>query len=130
MRAKRRTPGGIVYHVLNRANSKRMIFETASDFMAFEKVLADGISRYPICLLGYCIMSNHWHLMLWPHEEGDLSTFMKWITMTHSQRWKAAHGETGFGHLYQGRFKSFPCNRIATIYRFCDTLRAIHCGRV
>ncbi len=108
MRAKRRTPGGIVYHVLNRANGKRMIFENAMDFAAFEKVLAEGLSLYPIRLIGYCIMSNHWHLLLWPHEEGNLSMFMKWITMTHSHRWNAAHGETGYGHLYQGRFKSFP----------------------
>ncbi|NLH16542.1 MAG: hypothetical protein GX455_08185 [Phycisphaerae bacterium] len=108
MRARRQCPGGFVYHVLNRANSKRMIFENALDFMAFEHVLAEGVLQYPIRLLGYCIMSNHWHLLLWPYHDGELSVFMKWITMTHSHRWNAAHGETGFGHLYQGRFKSFP----------------------
>jgi putative transposase len=122
MRARRQTPGGIVYHVLNRANGKRMIFETAFDFMAFEKVLAEGISRYPIRLLGYCIMSNHWHLLLWPYNDGELSLFMKWITMTHSHRWNTAHGETGFGHLYQGRFKSFP---VQSNSRYLSVLRYI-----
>jgi len=53
-------------------------------------------------------MSNHWHLVLWPKNDGDLSEFMQWITNTHSKRWHTAHGTTGIGHVYQGRFKSFP----------------------
>jgi putative transposase len=53
-------------------------------------------------------MGNHWHLVLWPKEDGDLSWFMKWITATHSHRWHGAHGTMGCGHLYQGRYKSFP----------------------
>jgi len=58
--------------------------------------------------ISYCLMPNHWHLVLWPRNDGDLSAFMYWLTMTHSHRWHAAHGTTGSGHLYQGRFKSFP----------------------
>jgi len=53
-------------------------------------------------------MANHWHLVLWPRENGDLSDFMRWITLTHTQRYHASHGTTGMGHLYQGRYKSFP----------------------
>lgn len=53
-------------------------------------------------------MSNHWHLLLWPYNDGELSAFMHWITMTHTQRWHAFHQTVGTGHLYQGRFKSFP----------------------
>ena len=53
-------------------------------------------------------MPNHFHLLLWPREDGDLSRFMRWLTMTHTQRWHAHHRTTGTGHLYQGRFKSFP----------------------
>jgi putative transposase len=53
-------------------------------------------------------MSNHWYLLLWPYGDGELSTFMHWVTMTHTQRWHAVHHSIGTGHLYQGRFKSFP----------------------
>jgi len=53
-------------------------------------------------------MSNHWHLMAWPSVDSRLSDFMKWLTVTHTQRWHSAHGTTGMGHVYQGRFKSFP----------------------
>jgi putative transposase len=104
----RKAKGGIVYHVLNRANGRLRIFKTAADFAAFEQILAEGIERFKMRLCGYCLMSNHWHLVLWPRADGDLSSFMKWLTGTHSHRWHAAHGTTGIGHLYQGRYKSFP----------------------
>ena len=59
-------------------------------------------------LLAWCVMPNHWHLVLWPRRDGDLSEFMRWLTVTHTQRWHAAHRTSGTGPLYQGRFKSFP----------------------
>ena len=107
-RAKRITLGGYVYHVLNRANGRLRIFRNNGDFLAFEKILAEGLKRYPMRLCGYCIMGNHWHLLLWPIGDGDLSEFMRWITLTHTQRFHTSHGTVGRGHLYQGRFKSFP----------------------
>jgi putative transposase len=107
-RPKRKTAGNIVYHVLNRANGKLNIFKKDSDFEAFERIIDQGLERIQMRLCGYCIMPNHWHLLLWPHNDGDLSEFMRWITLTHTQRWHAAHGTAGIGHVYQGRFKSFP----------------------
>ena len=107
-RAKRQSPGDFVYHVLNRANARQKIFHAFSDYKAFEKILAEGLVRIPMRLIGYCLMPNHWHFLLWPYNDGDLSTFMHWITMTHTQRWHTAHNTIGMGHLYQGRFKSFP----------------------
>ena len=107
-RPKRIAKGNIVYHALNRANGRLHIFKKRQDFEAFESVLTDGIERYNMRLCGYCIMSNHWHLVLWPRQDGDLTNFMRWVTVTQTQRWHAAHGTSGTGHLYQGRFKSFP----------------------
>jgi putative transposase len=106
-RIKRITLGGYVYHVLNRANGRLRIFRKEDDFLAFEKILAEGIERFSMRICGWCIMSNHWHLLLWPKHEGDLSDFMRWVTLTHTQRYHASHGTVGIGHLYQGRFKSF-----------------------
>jgi putative transposase len=100
--------GGLVYHVLNRANGRRTIFDSPTDFEAFERVLGEAQVVHPVPLLSYCIMPNHWHLVLAPKADGDLSRFVGWLTLTHTQRWHA-HGHTaGSGHLYQGRFKSFP----------------------
>jgi putative transposase len=105
---KRITKGGIVYHVLNRANGRLKIFKKNLDFLAFENILAEGIKRFDMRICSYCIMSNHWHMLLWPPDDDSMPAFMHWITMTHTQRWHAAHGTTGMGHLYQGRYKSFP----------------------
>jgi putative transposase len=94
--------------VLNRANGRLRIFRKENDFLAFEKILADGSILFSMRLCGYCIMSNHWHLLLWPQGDGDLSNFMRWVTLTHTQRYHTSHGTIGIGHLYQGRYKSFP----------------------
>lgn len=110
-RAKRITLGGYAYHVLNRANGRLRIFCKHDDFLAFEKILAEGIERFGMRLCAYCIMANHWHLLLWPVNDGDLSEFMQWITLTHTQRYHVFHGTVGTGHLYQGRFKSFPIQK-------------------
>ena len=106
-RPKRKCVGGIAYHVLNRANGRVRIFKKRSDFEAFERILAEGLKRTPMRLCGYCIMGNHWHMLLWPINDGDVE-FMRWVTLTHTQRWHGAHGTAGIGHVYQGRFKSFP----------------------
>ena len=60
-------------------------------------------------LFAFTVMPNHWHLVLQPRKDGDLQKFMNWLTLTHTQRWHAQHGTTGYGHLYQGRYKSFLC---------------------
>jgi len=100
--------GGVVYHVLNRANGRVTLFEDDGDYLAFEKVLVEAHQRLPIRILAYCVMPNHWHFVLWPRKDGELSEFMRWLTVTHTQRWHAHHHTSGTGHLYQGRFKSFP----------------------
>jgi putative transposase len=107
-RPKRVTLGGYVYHVFNRANGRLTIFRKDSDYFAFEQILGEGVEKFGMRICGYCIMGNHWHLLLWPKRNGDLSDFMRWVTLTHTQRYHGSHGTVGIGHLYQGRFKSFP----------------------
>ncbi|MBI4142292.1 transposase [Candidatus Uhrbacteria bacterium] len=99
--------GGHVYHVLNRANDRQRLFRTKLDYMAFEQVLMEARDRVQMRILAYCVMPNHWHLVLHPRHDGDLAAFMGWLSLTHTQRWRAAHETIGFGHLYQGRYKSF-----------------------
>lgn len=93
--------------VLNRANAQLPLFESNEQYSLMLGVLAEAHQRVPMRTLGYCIMPNHWHLLLWPRGDGDLSEFMQWLTVTHTQRWHAAAGTIGAGHVYQGRYKSF-----------------------
>lgn len=56
--------------------------------------------------MGFCLMPNHFHLVLWPHEDGDLGRFMQWLLTSHVRRYHRHHHSSG--HVWQGRFKAFP----------------------
>jgi len=122
-RPLRTTLGGLVYHVLNRANAQATLFESEGDYLSFEKVMADAHERTSVRVIAYCIMPNHWHLVLWPKEDGQLSAFMQLLTVSHTQRWHVYHRTSGTGHLYQGRFKSFPVQsneHFLTVVRYVE----------
>lgn len=70
-------------------------------------------------LLAWCLMPNHWHLVLWPRCDGQLSDYMRLLTLTHTQRWHAHHHSAGSGHLYQGRFKSFVVQTDTYLLNVC-----------
>jgi putative transposase len=101
-------PGGHVYHALNRAVARLPLFEKEGDFAAFERVLHEALAEHPTRLLAYCLMPNHWHVVLWPRCDDELTAFLRWLTHTHTMRWHAHYHSAGTGHLYQGRFKAFP----------------------
>jgi putative transposase len=107
-RPLRTSKGGLIYHVLNRANLRVPFFEKDADYAAFERILLPAVSRYEVKLLAFCLMPNHWHLVLWPVKDGDLSRFVGWVALTHTQRLHAMRHTAGSGHVYHGRFKSFP----------------------
>ena len=108
-RTERVAIGGYIYHVINRANARVRIFDTDEDYQLFESILEEGKERTGMRILAYCIMPNHWHLVLHPKQDGEMIRFMSWITNTHTRRWHVVKGTIGGGHLYQGRYKSFLC---------------------
>jgi len=107
-RLQRVASGGLPFHVLNRAVGRRAVFESAADYEGFIATVAETLRTRRIRICGYCLMPNHWHMVLWPERDGDLSTFLQHLTNLHVKRWKRAHDEIGLGHLSQGRFKSLP----------------------
>ena len=107
-RRPRLAAGALAYHVLNRRVGRLPLFETPADYTAFEKILAEAHDRTRIRIAAYCLMPTHWHLLLWPRRDGELSEVLRWITVTHTQRWHAHRHTAGTGPVYQGRFKSFP----------------------
>jgi putative transposase len=118
-RPLRNAEGGLVYHALNRANARPAIFAEEADFAAFERVLSEAVARGAMRLLAYCVLPNHFHLLVWPCRDGGLSRFMRWLTMTQTQRWHAHRRSAGSGHLYQGRLKSFPVQDDAHFLTAC-----------
>ena len=113
-RHPRNAPGG--YHALNRGVARLPLFEKDGDYEAFERVVVEAAAEHPTRILGYCLMPNHWHFVLWPRAEGELTAFLRWLTHTHTQRWHAHYHTSGTGHLYQGRFKAFPVEEDEHLY--------------
>lgn len=107
-RRPRLAAGDLAYHVLNRRVGRLPLFETPADYSSFEKILAEAYEQTRIRITAYCLMPNHWHLLVWPRHDGELSEVLRWMTVTHTQRWHAHHHTAGTGPIYQGRFKSFP----------------------
>ena len=94
---------GLTYHVIDRGNSRQDVFHKDADFEAFLKALADLKQRKPFQLYGYCLLNNHFHLLLRPLE-GTVSRIMQSLLVSHTQRYHK-HYRSG-GHVWQGRFKS------------------------
>lgn len=107
-RRPRVCPDGVCFHVLNRAVARLPLFEKPEDYEAFERVLGEAFERVSLPIFAYSVMPNHWHFVVRPATKLHVSDFFRWLTHTHTMRWHAHHHTEGTGHLYQGRFKTFP----------------------
>ena len=105
-RPPRRQVAGYVYHVLNRGNGGVAVFHKPVDYGAFLDLLVEAKAKFSVRILGFCLMPNHFHVVLQPLTDNALSPFMHWWQTTHVRRYHRHYG--GHGHLWQGRFKSFP----------------------
>ena len=133
-RRPRFCPAGTCYHVLNRAVARLPLFERAGDYEAFMDVLREALLHEPLPIFAYSVMPNHWHFVVRPVDDHQVSSFFRWLTHTHTMRWHASHQTVGTGHLYQGRFKAFPIkedSHLLTVIRYVERnpLRANLCQR-
>src|SRR5688572_24903460 len=111
-RTARASAGNYCYHVLNRGNARQEVFHKPEDYAAFLRLMTEANERedgVSMRLLGYCLMPNHFHLVLWPREDGDLSRWMQWLLTSHVRRYHRHYGTSG--HVWQGRFKAFPIQK-------------------
>jgi putative transposase len=123
-RTARAIEAGLIYHVLNRGNARMRLFHKPEDYDAFERVLAEGLDRYPVELLTYCVMPNHWHLVVRPKTNEALGRWLGWVGVTHVRRHHEHYRQRGGGHLYQGRFKSFPISSDEHFLTLCRYVEA------
>ena len=124
-RPHRVTQPGLAYHVLNRRVMRLPLFAKGEDYLAFERVLAGSLERPDAPhLLAWCLMPSHWHLVVHAGRQTNLSTWMQWVTATHTHRWHAHTQTAGDGPLYQGRFKSFPVQEDGHFLTVCRYVEA------
>ena len=104
-RTSRPSRGGIVDHVLNRCNGRSDVFHKDDDFAAFVNLMREAHETVPSRMTGFCHVTNHFHMQLWPHEDGELSRWMQWLMTSHIRRYHRHY--KGSGYVWQGRFKAF-----------------------
>jgi len=122
-RTARAVEAGTIYHVCNRGNGRLRLFHKRGDYDAFVRILAEACKRHDAALMAYCLMPNHWHLVLLPHSATALARFVGWLCVTHVRRHHEHYHTTGGGHLYQGRYKSFPTqddSHLLTVLRYVE----------
>ncbi len=110
---------GYAYHVINRGNARATVFHKDDDYLAFINLLAEAKSKSPVKTLAFCLMPNHFHLVLQPETTLTLSTFMQWFLTCHVRRYHRIYRTSG--HVWQGRYKSFPIQQdehLLTVIRY------------
>jgi len=75
-RSSRASQRGYYYHTLNAGNGRRTVFPKDGDFDAFVNLLTEAGQRVSMRRLAYCLMPNHFQLVLWPRHDGDLSDYV------------------------------------------------------
>lgn len=112
-RTARAAVGGICYHVINRGNARMKVFHNDEDYAAFVELLARANERVNMRLPAFCLMPNHFHLVLWPRKDEDLGRYMQWLLTSHVRRYHRQRRGRSSGHVWQGRFKAFPIQQDA-----------------
>ena len=107
-RPRRMLPAGFVYHILNRANERTRIFQSARDFDSFLGLMRETSAHVPMRICAYCVMPTHWHLVLWPTVDGAISSYVHRLSTLHAMQHRRRRRSVGHGHVYQGRFRSIP----------------------
>jgi putative transposase len=112
---------GYCYHALNRGNGRARVFHDDDDYHDFVRLLRQACARVPMRLLSFCVMPNHFHVVLWPHGDGDMGRWMQWLLTTHVHGYRKRY--RGSGHVWQGRFKAFPIEEdehLLTVLRYVE----------
>jgi len=113
--------GGYCYHIINRGNARAEVFQEEQHYASFVRLLREAQCHVSMRVVAYCLMPNHFHLVLWPQHDGDLSRWMQWLLTTHVRRHHRSYRCNG--HIWQGRFHAFPIeedNHLLTVLRYVE----------
>ncbi len=97
------------------------MYHNKADYNSFVRLMLKACERTPMRVLAFCLMPNHFHLVVWPYEDGDLSHWMQWLLTSHVRRYHRLRGTSG--RIWQGRFKAFPIQQdrhLLTVLRYVE----------
>jgi len=109
------------YHVINRGNNRSDVFLSPADYRAFLRLIEQAQERIPLRMLAFCVMPNHFHLVVSQDGAKDVSRWMHWLLTTHVHRHHLKYGTSG--RIWQGRFKAFPIEQdghLLTVMRYVE----------
>ncbi|KPK64723.1 hypothetical protein AMJ83_00585 [candidate division WOR_3 bacterium SM23_42] len=112
---------GFTYHILNRGNGRQVVFHKDKDYAIFVSLMEEATDRIPLSVYAYCLMPNHFHLVVMPLRADNLSRWMQWFMTSHVRRYHRHYGTSG--HVWQGRFKSFIVkqdNHLLTLLKYVE----------
>jgi len=121
-RPPRICPDGVPQHIVNRGNLRARVFLDGADYLGFLAAMTDALDRTTVRLLAFCLMPNHFHLVLWPVHGEEISAYMQLLMNAHIRDVQRRHGTVGTGHVYQGRFRNLP---ILSDRRFINVCRYV-----
>lgn len=98
-----------VYHILNRGHDRRKLFPSVQDFKEFKAIIARYKEKFEFDLYHYCLMPNHFHLLLRIRRGNDLQFLMKGISQSYSFHYKRRYKLSGY--LFQNRYKNIPITK-------------------
>jgi len=107
---------GAIYHVTSRGNRREPIYLDDGDRAAWLDVLAHAMQRFDAQVLAYCLMGNHYHVVLHTRQ-ANLSELMRRLNGVYTQAFNRRHGKVG--HLFQGRFKAILVDRETYLLELC-----------
>ena len=105
-----------VYHVTSRGNARRSIFKDDKDRWMLLNILEEVNDRYHWLCHAYCLMNNHYHLVI-ETPEGNLSKGMRQLNGIYTMRFNRAHGSVG--HVFQGRYKAILIQKESHLLEVC-----------
>lgn len=94
-----------IYHIINRGNRREAVFHDNYDYEKFLKLLIESKEKYAVKIYAYCLMPNHFHLVIYTKYADSLSQAMHWISSSYVRYYNKRYNISG--HLWQGRYKSF-----------------------
>jgi putative transposase len=120
-RTARATVAGHYYHAINRGNQQARVFNEEADYHQFVDTMQQAQRREPLSILAACLMPNHFHFLVRPAHDKQLSGWMHWLMTAHVRRHHKLNGTNG--RIWQGRYKVFPVQgdvHLITVMRYIE----------
>lgn len=115
---------GVVQHIVNRGNLRAKIFREDADYLGFIGAMAEAGEHAVIHVMAFCLMPNHWHLVLLPPRGREISAYMQHLMNSHIRDLQRRHNLAGTGHVYQGRYRNHPVHAQHHFLNVCRYVEA------